>query len=560
MSKFFGMYSMLDEVAKNIKRGSGTGQAFINDLKKAGVKPVELKERGLDKIAELPKLTKPELIKRIESAPPPKLKETVLGEPDAKALRSKAEELMSDEAVEEVNDILGKRDRYNRDEWDEMHTDAYESKQRDIEDYIRQAKEMVDEGDFEGGTKYTSYTMPGGENHREILLKLPHFDKAKEKQLMELEANLRRMKPEDFPPGYVDSMQETATALRAEKEAAGSPYQSKHWDEPNVLAHMRVQDRKGPKGEKVLHVEEIQSDWHQQGKEGGYSKKYKPEELTPYSHEQAKAEFGPDKADLFWHIKTPDNVFQIPKSRFETMDEAQKYILDSKETAGAVPDAPFKENWHELAMKRLLNYAAENGYDKIAITPGAEQAKRYDLSKQVSRVTHMTHLDDPESGILFAFDPTGRQIVEKHNVPHANLPEYIGKEGAQKLLAQTPDEAGYRELSGQNLEIGGEGMKHFYDQRLPSFLNKYGQPHGVQVSPFEVEVGSDMGRGPNDEFLGRVPLNESVHGFDITPEMREELINRGLPLYKQGGQIKKRGQVHVSLNPDTMLLDLMSKS
>jgi hypothetical protein len=38
-------------------------------------------------------------------------------------------------------------------------------------------------------------------------------------------------------------------------------YTGGHWDEPNVLAHVRMNDRTGPNGEKILFLEEIQSDW-----------------------------------------------------------------------------------------------------------------------------------------------------------------------------------------------------------------------------------------------------------------------------------------------------------
>ena len=47
-------------------------------------------------------------------------------------------------------------------------------------------------------------------------------------------------------------------------------YRSSHWQEPNVLAHVRLNDRTGPNGEKVLHIEEVQSDWHQEGRRKGY--------------------------------------------------------------------------------------------------------------------------------------------------------------------------------------------------------------------------------------------------------------------------------------------------
>jgi hypothetical protein len=51
------------------------------------------------------------------------------------------------------------------------------------------------------------------------------------------------------------------------------------------------------------------------------------------------------------------------------------------------PAAPFvgkTEAWVALAMKRMIRYAAENGFDRVAWTTGEQQADRYDLSKHVS--------------------------------------------------------------------------------------------------------------------------------------------------------------------------------
>ena len=212
-----------------------------------------------------------------------------------------------------------------------------------------------------------------------------------------------------------------------------------------------------------------------------------------------------------------------------------------------VPDAPFKKNWHELALKKMIHHAATNGYDSIAITPGAEQVKRYGLSKHVGRITHMTHLDNPDKGILFAFDPKGNQIAENHNIFHEDLPRYIGKEGAQKLLAQKPDENGYRELSGQNLEVGGEGMKGFYDKMIPSFLNQFGKKYGSQVQSGTVETRQYTS---NDRSLRQLagystPVAETapVHMFNITPQMREDVMKNGIPLYAEGGKVDVRPTV-----------------
>ena len=44
-------------------------------------------------------------------------------------------------------------------------------------------------------------------------------------------------------------------------------YFSSHWDEPNVLAHVRWNERTDTKGNRVLFVEEVQSDVGQDYKE-----------------------------------------------------------------------------------------------------------------------------------------------------------------------------------------------------------------------------------------------------------------------------------------------------
>jgi hypothetical protein len=54
-----------------------------------------------------------------------------------------------------------------------------------------------------------------------------------------------------------------------------------------------------------------------------------------------------------------------------------------------VPAAPFvqkTEAWLALALKRMIRYAAEHGYDRVAWTTGEQQAERYDLSKHVSAI------------------------------------------------------------------------------------------------------------------------------------------------------------------------------
>jgi hypothetical protein len=281
----------------------------------------------------------------------------------------------------------------------------------------------------------------------------------------------------------------------------------------------------------------------------------------------------------------------------------------------AVPDAPFKKNWHELAMKRVLNYAAENGYDRVAITPGATQAERYNLANHVDQV-EVYKLPDGTYN-LEVIDKNGKSVTipDSRAVGPERISEIIGKDVAQKAIAQA-DEAGQSILGGLDLEVGGEGMKGFYDKMLPDYLNSYGKKYGVQVSPFDIELSPETrqaaynAQGEQIKDIVYPAETKQLHGFDITPQMREEIKGKGLPLYQQigipaggagagagaleqedqgfadggvvraavGGEydtepdmadggariqstaFKKGGRVHLSQNPDTMLLDLMSRN
>jgi hypothetical protein len=283
---------------------------------------------------------------------------------------------------------------------------------------------------------------------------------------------------------------------------------------------MRVNDRIDADGKKMLLIEEIQSDWHQAGREKGYISNYAKQDVKPYTTEQAKAEFGPDNADLFWYFDVPGNKLQIPKSRFGTQDEAMNYVMTEKKVnSEGVPDAPFKDTWHQLALKRAIKEAVDKGYDRIGLTTGAQQAERYDLSKQISKI----YYSPPDSkqankfGTVFkAFDSRGHEIINKSVTPE-ELPGIVGKEVAQKLLNADSNSMGVKALEGIDLSVGGEGMKKYYDEIYPAFLAKQGKKYGAKVGETRIKTG----RG--------VPGGEAVRYLDITPEMRKA-VKEGQPL------------------------------
>jgi hypothetical protein len=532
-------FSKADIILDELQRGKGTGDEFLTELVKKGVKPTELKDRGLDKALKgKPKMTKAEVQKVFQEKAPPRVRDEIRGGYEyQRALDEKAQEMIGDENV-------GFDDLYGRD------------KDR-AEAAVRQ------EYGYDPETKYGEYVTPGGTNYREILLKIPQrgLNEIDKRNLMLYEGDIRRGKE-------LDPWHQKQYAALKEKEAAGSQdYQSVHFkDTPNILAHIRVQDFTTPEGKNVLLVDEIQSDWHQAGRKKGYR--------TP-DIESRREELTKMAAPYI------DRGERVPK---EIYDE-----LTSLPDNFAPPDAPFKKNWHELAMKRVLDYAAENGYDTVAITPGAEQAKRYDLSKQIDAVEW-----NPEKGRLYAKQKNNSNFDKMADgVTPENLADYIGKEAAEKLIAQ-PYAGSYKQLSGVDLQVGGEGMKGFYDKILPGYLNNYGKQYGAQVREIDLTYTPDAKQvqqgAADDALLSGLGVDVPVvkaptyHAFDITPQMREQIKTKGQPLYSQigipgaeaaagagaatmGSQMfdenneqSVQNPVHFTENPDAMLLELMQRN
>ena len=124
----------------------------------------------------------------------------------------------------------------------------------------------------------------------------------------------------------------------------------------------------------------------------------------------------------------------------------------------------YQDNWHDIGVKRVLRYAAENGYDAVAWTTGKQQADRYALSKHLSEVHY--------SGTnLKAYDHQGTAVMVRTGVTPEELPEHIGKELTVKLLAQ-PQHGTLRSLTGLDLKIGGEGLSRIYDEKITKAFAK----------------------------------------------------------------------------------------
>ncbi|MDR1590361.1 MAG: hypothetical protein LBS51_09255 [Oscillospiraceae bacterium] len=322
--------------------------------------------------------------------------------------------------------------------------------------------------DDEGDTSYVEYTLPGGENYREVLLKLPNVK--------------------------------------------GS-FRSAHWNHKNVVGHLRLQDFNDAEGNDVLLVEEVQSDWHEQGREKGY--------VTGDGITTEKDVNGYYRAYVDGErITSTDNTVAWLNEDAARL-AAQRYI-ERNGRHNVVPDAPWRETWHELLMKRALRMAAEGGYGKLAWTTGAMQNERYDLSKVLSTV-YAARYDDG-SYFIQAYGPNNERInlPVRANVQYTDndINDTFGKELGAKIIKNASDHSKTQEVAEIDMgdvEFRGEGMRNFYDvggkssQNIPRFMNKYVKQWGASVG--ETTLDNEA--------------RDRVWSVDVTPEMKRSVLYEG---------------------------------
>ena len=503
-----GMYS---ELARKLEAGPNQApvdqwKAYIKGLPQKGVKPDEIEWSGVEDFLELKraagqKVTKAEVAEYLKQGGV-QVEETVLG--NAKGFTQEMQERLDE--LEEMSD----------------RTDEEDAERQRL---ISAENAASDERGDTNQTKYSKYTLPGGENYREVLLTLPVKSSA-DPARAEYEAWAQRngLTPNatmteqryERETGKQAPPPRTMTAMESDRS---KNYKSGHWDQPNVLAHIRLNDRTDAEGKRVLFVEELQSDWGQEGKKKGFAaqpNEARVQEINARLRQLAKADMENDP-------------------EWDSLTREKKAL-----TKPGVPSAPFvtkTEGWLNLALKRVMVMAAEGGYDRVAFTTGAQNAKRYSLENQVSSIR--TKWSDSQRGErkvdIVTKEPMNviSLIVDKDSVVIGSmtngingktLDEVIGKEMAQKVM----ETDGEGKWSGLDLKVGGEGMKTFYDTIVPTALKKLlPKVGGGQMRTIDLDVR----KLPDVELVEGMPAE--AQGFDVTDAMREKVTTSGLPMFSQ---------------------------
>jgi hypothetical protein len=185
------------------------------------------------------------------------------------------------------------------------------------------------------------------------------------------------------------------------------PYKSPHWGELNVVAHVQATTRIDRAGNPVLHIEGLQSDWIQQGRKLGYLTNEEVGRIVGNQREQERlktegrkllAEYeglqpGIQRLKEAAIIEGRAGVTAQANRQFMEMNARASNLMARRRIIGdrfyaltqevarirtstvnrfgeKVPPGPFKTNWTDLAIKRMIRWAADNGYSTISWNNG----------------------------------------------------------------------------------------------------------------------------------------------------------------------------------------------
>ena len=335
-----------------------------------------------------------------------------------------------------------------------------------------------------GKTKYSQYQLPNGKNYKEILIKAP--SKANKMTWQETR-NRRSLTSYKFKPynELTDIEKKRFSEIYGDEETfkkrdsgyytkEEGDFKSSHWDEPNVISHLRMNDRTY-KGKKVSFMEELQSDWAREVR--------KKETVTELALEG------------------------IP--------------------FGGIPNNPLLKNWQKTTTKRALQEAVNNNADYFAWINGKQTSARYNLSKQINyakwdksetinnakRVTlelkdgGYWHLDFNKKGVI-------ENVAGKAEARHTmgkKLDEVLGKGLADKIMEK---ESGT--LKGEGLSFGGEWAENLYDRQVKNIVE-------------------DLTGGKAEKINMRLPIEgkTSTRWFDNKAPDLHQITNKDLKIGKE---------------------------
>lgn len=333
---------------------------------------------------------------------------------------------------------------------------------------------------FEGSAKYKDeeYVLPGGDKYREILFTLPNLS---------------------------------------------TKFESVHFRDKNIAVHLRANDRKDVNSNKVLFLEEIQSDWGETAREEGFIKNEKRDLREKYDEVSKKEQELSREIDNLVEQYRKENP-NIPstsalRSLLESGEKNINIIYDEYSKASieknrineeyknlvGVEKGPYVSNtstWVKMGLKIALQEAIATGKSRISWTTGKQQNERYRLDKK--------GMD------AFYGDVNNPGIIS--NVAKALIKELTGKEGnIIDVQINTNEEE--------------DITKRVFNETDVNTLAKYGFRFFREGDELTQEAAIESVNNKRPIFA-RKEFTTSQPGIEITPELRDAIL-AGMPQFQK---------------------------
>jgi hypothetical protein len=158
----------------------------------------------------------------------------------------------------------------------------------------------------------------------------------------------------------------------------------------------------------------------------------------------------------------------------------------------------------------------------------------------------------------YATDKNGKPAIVKNIPDLRNLDDYVGKEMANRIKDDFANKSGQEHnYSGLDLEVGGEGMKGFYDKILPDFVNKYTKKYGMGTKKANLDPDALRADLTDDELskgLEKIGMDSKKY-YQLPISQRSEIYQQ----ISKDFYPKEKDQVHFVELTDAAKKDIKSK-
>jgi hypothetical protein len=402
-------------------------------------------------------------------------------------------------------------------------------KYRNIKSDLRKAEDAVAEylkkegfqavQDREDFRRYKSRTMPDGTNYRELLITIPNW-------------------------------------------GGGDVYQSDHWDQGNIAAHIRMTDRM-LNGERVLFIDEIQSDWAQDGRKYGFTNvelRKKGEEFNKDSEEYSDIDrkLNGLKEAFIGSKEYYENISIIRDSGIYNWTGVEGLGADlfgdgEKVTFTRSEGVPTKET--EIPFDQLPE-SYKNAFNNLNNSKIAKDIRKTEQRKKELEDKYGITIDGLGNAQLKKIENYEKAFSDIVDMPYEKTQQWAGL--AVRRIFNVAANEGYNRVAFTRgdqiwlLVTGGakeklKGIEHFYNEVLPRIVRDEARRLDKNANTEIVEFKPEL-KGKETDAQYTPPDIKTVGkqvAIQITPKMSEKAkpgVKKFRSVAKDNTKNRKKGQ------------------